>query len=56
MTDDRFWPPEPAPVRDPDPEITVITGLEGPVWLPVHRVPEPPAGLHSLDGGEGPCE
>ncbi|MFR9726742.1 hypothetical protein ACL02R_25780 [Streptomyces sp. MS19] len=37
MTDDRFWPPEPAPVRDPNPEITVITGLEGALPRPAWR-------------------
>ncbi|MEV1012109.1 hypothetical protein [Streptomyces sp. NPDC049881] len=41
MTDDRFWPPEPAPVRDPNPEITIITGLEGALPRPVWRAPTP---------------
>ncbi|WP_052852165.1 hypothetical protein [Streptomyces avicenniae] len=35
MADDRYRPPEPAPRRDPNPHITVITGLEGPLWRPV---------------------
>ncbi|WP_190233105.1 hypothetical protein [Streptomyces avicenniae] len=48
MVDDRFRPPQPAPVRDPEPEITVITGLEGPLrqypWQDEPPLPTEPDG------------
>ncbi|MEV1006144.1 hypothetical protein [Streptomyces sp. NPDC049881] len=54
MSEDRFWPPESAPVRDPDPEITVITGLEGPLPRPVWRESGAAAPDEEMPaGGEG---
>ncbi|MFR9727155.1 hypothetical protein ACL02R_27910 [Streptomyces sp. MS19] len=53
MTDDRYRPPEPAPVRDPNPEITVITGLEGPLPRPVWRAAPAAADDEMPAGGEG---
>ncbi|WP_190233103.1 hypothetical protein [Streptomyces avicenniae] len=50
----RYWPPEPAPVRDPNPEITVITGLEGPLPRPVWRMPPEPQPDEPRDGEETP--
>lgn len=44
-----YQPPEPAPIRDPDPEITVITGLEGP---PSRRYPWQAAPAPEPDAGE----
>ncbi|WP_190232827.1 hypothetical protein [Streptomyces avicenniae] len=35
-------PPEPAPIRDPDPEVTVITGREGPLRRRYSWQAEPP--------------
>ncbi|WP_168220700.1 hypothetical protein [Streptomyces sp. RFCAC02] len=35
--------PRPAPVRDEDPRITVITGLEGPVMPLGSALPDTPA-------------